>query len=109
MFTHLPCTLFFYTVLLVSVAWFTFDPCVSPTELSFSEDHGTVTCEGYEHRVALATVGFSRGVHYWEFIVNRFDSDTDPSFGVARLDVSKNEMLGEWFRKLLLENCLESA
>ncbi|CAG2069420.1 unnamed protein product [Timema podura] len=78
-----------------TLAWFSFDPCLAPTELQFSEDNCTVACEGYEHRVALGSVGFSRGVHYWEFSVNRYDSDTDPSFGIARLDVSKDQMLGE--------------
>lgn len=77
------------------MAWFAFDPCIGPPELIFSEDNCTVTCEGYEHRVALGSVGFSRGVHYWEFVVDRYDSDTDPSFGVARLDVAKDQMLGE--------------
>lgn len=76
------------------MAWFTFDPCLSSPELCFTPDNMTVTCEGFEHRVALGSVGFSRGVHYWEFTVDRFDADTDPSFGVARLDVSKEEMLG---------------
>ena len=80
-------------LLLLAVAWFTLDPCFSP-ELTFSVDHCSVSCPGYEHRVALATVGFSRGVHYWEFSVDRYDSDTDPSFGVARLDVAKDQMLG---------------
>ncbi|XP_067009471.2 E3 ubiquitin-protein ligase TRIM9 [Anabrus simplex] len=77
------------------VAWFTFDPCSGLPELQFSEDNCTVACEGYEHRVALGSVGFSRGVHYWEFSINRYDSDTDPSFGVARLDVTKDQMLGK--------------
>ncbi|XP_039284984.1 E3 ubiquitin-protein ligase TRIM9, partial [Nilaparvata lugens] len=78
------------------VAWFTFDPCLAGgPELCFSEDNVSVTCEGYEHRVALASVGFSRGIHYWEFSIDRFDADTDPSFGVARLEVSKDQMLGK--------------
>ncbi|XP_050541744.1 E3 ubiquitin-protein ligase TRIM9 isoform X2 [Daktulosphaira vitifoliae] len=77
------------------VAWFNFDPCLSSPELCFTPDNCTVTCEGFEHRVALGSVGFSRGVHYWEFTIDRFDADTDPSFGVARLDVSKEEMLGK--------------
>lgn len=81
--------------LYVSVAWFTFDPCLSSPELCFTPDNMTVTCEGFEHRVALGSVGFSRGVHYWEFTVDRYDADTDPSFGIARLDVSKEEMLGK--------------
>lgn len=79
----------------VSVAWFTFDPCLSSPELCFTPDNMTVTCEGFEHRLALGSVGFSRGVHYWEFTIDRFDADTDPSFGVARLDVAKEEMLGK--------------
>lgn len=81
--------------MLDSVAWFTFDPCLSSPELCFTPDNMTVTCEGFEHRLALGSVGFSRGVHYWEFTIDRFDADTDPSFGVARLDVAKEEMLGK--------------
>lgn len=77
----------------VPVAWFTFDPNLSPG-LQFSADHCALSCPGYEHRVALGSVGFSRGVHYWEFSVDRYDSDTDPSFGVARIDVAKDQMLG---------------
>lgn len=83
-------------VLIFLVAWFTFDPCLSSPELCFTPDNMTVTCEGFEHRVALGSVGFSRGVHFWEFTIDRFDADTDPSFGVARLDVSKEEMLGTY-------------
>lgn len=79
---------------IVPVAWFTFDPCLGGPDLSFSEDNCSVTCEGYEYRVALGSVGFSRGVHYWEFTVDRYEADTDPSFGVARIDVAKDQMLG---------------
>lgn len=101
-FVHLGTTLLFKPLIIntsnnylcVLVAWFTFDPCLSSPELCFTPDNMTVTCEGFEHRVALGSVGFSRGVHYWEFTIDRFDADTDPSFGVARLDVSKEEMLG---------------
>ncbi|XP_066903052.1 E3 ubiquitin-protein ligase TRIM9 isoform X2 [Halyomorpha halys] len=77
------------------VAWFTFDPCLSGPDLAFSEDNCTVSCEGYEHRVALGSVGFSRGVHYWEFSIDRYDTDTDPSFGIARIDAAKDQMLGK--------------
>ncbi|KAF6210310.1 hypothetical protein GE061_013414 [Apolygus lucorum] len=78
------------------VAWFTFDPCLSGSELRFSEDNFSVSaCEGYEHRVALGSVGFSRGVHYWEFTIDRYCTDTDPSFGIARIDVAKDQMLGK--------------
>lgn len=83
------------SVCVVAVAWFTFDPSLSPG-LQFSSDHCSLSCPGYEHRVALGSVGFSRGVHYWEFSVDRYDSDTDPSFGVARIDVAKDQMLGKY-------------
>lgn len=76
-----------------SVAWFTFDPLLSPG-LQYSSDHATVAADGWEHRVALGSVGFSRGVHYWEFTVERYDTDTDPAFGVARIDVARDKMLG---------------
>lgn len=61
-----------------------------------SEDAMGASCEGYEHRVVLSTVGFSRGVHYWELTVDRYHSDTDPAFGIARADVSRDQMLGEF-------------
>ncbi|CAB3385338.1 Hypothetical predicted protein [Cloeon dipterum] len=77
------------------VAWFTFDPNTAPPELRFTDDNCTVTGDGYEHRVALGSVGFSRGVHYWEYTINRYDADADPSFGVARIDVNREQMLGK--------------
>ncbi|XP_044731893.1 E3 ubiquitin-protein ligase TRIM9 isoform X2 [Chrysoperla carnea] len=77
------------------VAWFTFDPLLTGPGLQYSEDNQTVSGEGWEHRVALGSVGFSRGIHYWEYTVNKFDADTDPAFGVARIDVSRDKMLGK--------------
>lgn len=55
--------------------------------------------EGWEHRVALGSVGFSRGVHYWEFTIDNYTADTDPAFGVARIDVARNKMLGKYGEK----------
>lgn len=55
----------------------------------------SASCEGYEHRVVLSSVGFSRGVHYWELTIDRYHSDTDPAFGIARAEVSRDRMLGE--------------
>ena len=52
------------------VAWFTFDSVLSGgpcSGLNFSSENQTVSADGWEHRVALGSVGFSRGVHYWEF------------------------------------------
>uniref|UniRef100_A0A182K308 B30.2/SPRY domain-containing protein n=1 Tax=Anopheles christyi TaxID=43041 RepID=A0A182K308_9DIPT len=67
-------------------------PC---SGLNFSNENQTVSVDGYEHRVALGSVGFSRGVHYWEFTIDKYTADTDPAFGVARLDVARDKMLGK--------------
>uniref|UniRef100_A0A336MBB9 CSON013197 protein n=1 Tax=Culicoides sonorensis TaxID=179676 RepID=A0A336MBB9_CULSO len=80
------------------VAWFTFDPTLSLTPCSsmmFMNNNQTVTADGWEHCVALGSVGFSRGVHYWEFTIDKYTADTDPAFGVARIDVSRDKMLGK--------------
>lgn len=81
-----------------TVAWFTFDLQLSGavSGLNFSNDNRTVSADGWEHCVALGTVGFSRGVHYWEFTIDRYTADTDPAFGVARIDVARDKMLGKW-------------
>jgi len=76
----------------IAVAWFTFDPVLSGgagSGLIFSKNNATVSVEGWEHRVALGSVGFSRGVHYWEFTIDNYTADTDPAFGVARIDVAR--------------------
>jgi tripartite motif-containing protein 9/67 len=80
------------------VAWFTFDPQLSGTlcsGLNFMNDNRTVSADGWEHCVALGSVGFSRGVHYWEFTIDKYCADTDPAFGIARIDVSRDKMLGK--------------
>jgi tripartite motif-containing protein 9/67 len=81
-----------------TVAWFTFDLQLSGavSGLNFSNDNRTVSADGWEHCVALGSVGFSRGVHYWEFTIDRYTADTDPAFGVARIDVARDKMLGKW-------------
>lgn len=80
----------------ISVAWFSFDPLLTGPGLQFSEDSLSVSGEGWEHRVALGSVGFSRGVHYWEISIDKFDADTDPAFGIARIDVARDKMLGKF-------------
>lgn len=90
---------FFYFYFIV--AWFTFDPVLSGgpgSGLIFSNNNSTVSVEGWEHRVALGSVGFSRGIHYWEFTIDNYTADTDPAFGVARIDVNRNKMLGKYSR-----------
>lgn len=81
-----------------AVAWFSFDPTLSLTPCSsmmFMNNNQTVTADGWEHCVALGSVGFSRGVHYWEFTIDKYTADTDPAFGVARIDVARDKMLGK--------------
>ena len=65
-------------------------------------DGRTVSADGWEHCVALGSVGFSRGVHYWEFTIDKYTADTDPAFGIARIDVARDKMLGKKFRDFKL-------
>lgn len=95
-----------------TVAWFTFDTTVTvaddddaatgsssvASETRLSPDALTATTDSYEPRVILGSVGFSRGVHYWEFSVDRYDNGTaDPAFGIARRNVARDAMLGKIF------------
>lgn len=91
---------------LFAVAWFTFDLQLSEpgSGLIFSNDNSTVSVEGWEHCVALGSVGFSRGVHYWEFTIDKYTADTDPAFGVARIDIARNKMLGKFDDKISTKN-----
>lgn len=77
------------------VAWFTFDPRLSGPDLLYLDENRTVTANGFEHRVAVGSVGFSRGIHYWEVVVEQYASDTDPAIGVCRIDVCRDVMLGK--------------
>ncbi|XP_062060589.1 E3 ubiquitin-protein ligase TRIM9 isoform X16 [Lepus europaeus] len=79
----------------VKVAWFAFDPGSAHSDIIFSNDNLTVTCSSYDDRVVLGKTGFSKGVHYWELTVDRYDNHPDPAFGVARIDVTKDVMLGK--------------
>ncbi|XP_061825063.1 E3 ubiquitin-protein ligase TRIM9 isoform X4 [Nerophis lumbriciformis] len=82
-------------VMQTSEAWFTFDPASAHPDIVFSNDNLTVSCSGYDDRVAVGNTAFSRGVHYWEMTLDRYDNHPDPAFGVARADVLKDVMLGK--------------
>nr|XP_023404913.1 tripartite motif-containing protein 67 [Loxodonta africana] len=77
------------------VAWFTFDPNSGHRDIILSNDNQTATCSSYDDRVVLGTAAFSKGVHYWELHVDRYDNHPDPAFGVARANVVKDMMLGK--------------
>uniref|UniRef100_A0A674MUE3 E3 ubiquitin-protein ligase TRIM9 n=1 Tax=Takifugu rubripes TaxID=31033 RepID=A0A674MUE3_TAKRU len=77
------------------IAWFTFDPASAHPDIMLSNDNLTVTCSSYDDRVVLGNSAFSRGVHYWEMTLDRYDNHPDPAFGVARGDVRKDVMLGK--------------
>ncbi|PWA29801.1 hypothetical protein CCH79_00007955, partial [Gambusia affinis] len=77
------------------IAWFTFDPASAHPDIVFSNDNLTVSCNSYDDRVVLGTAAFSRGVHYWEMTVDRYDNHPDPAFGICRGDVLKDVMLGK--------------
>ncbi|XP_050736556.1 E3 ubiquitin-protein ligase TRIM9-like [Eriocheir sinensis] len=77
-----------------ATAWFSLDRTLSHPECRLVGGGAGVTCESYQHRTALATVGFSRGRHYWQFTVESYDANADVVFGVARANVDKENMLG---------------
>ncbi|XP_075048924.1 E3 ubiquitin-protein ligase TRIM9 isoform X3 [Mixophyes fleayi] len=77
------------------VAWFAFDPGSAHSDIIFSNDNLTITCNSYDDRVVLGKTGFSKGVHYWELTIDRYDNHPDPAFGVARVEVMKDVMLGK--------------
>ncbi|XP_056621372.1 E3 ubiquitin-protein ligase TRIM9 [Triplophysa dalaica] len=77
------------------VAWFTFDPTSAHRDIVLSNENQTVTCNSYDDRVVLGTAAFSKGVHYWELRVDRYDNHPDPAFGVARINTMKDMMLGK--------------
>ena len=80
--------------MLFVVAWFGFDPATTTRDVLFTNDDRTVTSSSFDDRVVVGNVGFTRGVHYWEMVVDRYENNKDPAFGVARLDVAKDKILG---------------
>ncbi|KAM9798025.1 tripartite motif-containing protein 67 [Neosynchiropus ocellatus] len=77
------------------VARFTFDPTSAHRDIVLTNENQTVSCNSYDDRVVLGTAAFSKGVHYWEVCVERYDNHPDPAFGVARINTVKDMMLGK--------------
>ncbi|CAF3735918.1 unnamed protein product [Rotaria sp. Silwood1] len=79
-----------------SVDWFTFNPRTKHPDIEFlSNDFNSITCLSLQERVALGSRGFRQGIHYWEITIQCYDNKSDPAFGIARFDVSKENMLGK--------------
>ncbi len=67
----------------------------STSSLQFTNSNRSVTCQSMEDCVVLASTGLSRGVHYWEFVIDRLDPGGQPAFGIAKSDCNKEAMLGK--------------
>ncbi|OCT79948.1 hypothetical protein XELAEV_18026764mg [Xenopus laevis] len=93
------------------VAFFTFDSNAAHRDIVLSNENMTATCSSYDDRVVLGTAAFSKGIHYWEIQVDRYDNHPDPAFGVARINVVKDMMLGKddkaWAMYVTLHTGLE--
>lgn len=83
-----------------SVAWFVLEN--DHSDLILSEEATTISCDSYEHRVSLGSVGFSRGNHYWEFVLNNYDGNADIAFGIAKKEVNLEKILGKIFKIICL-------
>ena len=77
-----------------TVAYFTLDPATAHHDVLFSNDNMTITSSSFDDRVVLGTVGLSRGVHYWELSIDRYENNKDPAFGIALQCVSRDRMIG---------------
>ncbi|GMS79448.1 hypothetical protein PENTCL1PPCAC_1623 [Pristionchus entomophagus] len=78
-----------------SVAWFQLTKSASQREIFLSNESHTLTATTIDYQTILGSVAFSKGVHYWEIAVDRFDGNADIVVGVARHSVSRNLMLGK--------------
>jgi tripartite motif-containing protein 9/67 len=79
---------------LFAVAYFTLDPATAHQDVLFSNDNMTATSSSFDDRVVLGSVGLSRGVHYWELSIDRYENNKDPAFGVALQNVARDRMIG---------------
>jgi tripartite motif-containing protein 9/67 len=78
------------------VASFSLDPSTAHPDVQIGPDLMSANCSSFDHRVVLGSLGFSRGVHFWEFTVDKYDGNADVAFGIAKPGVAKDNMLGTW-------------
>lgn len=58
-----------------SVAVFSLDTSTSHSDISLSNNNRTMNTSSFENRVVIANVGFSRGCHYWEVTIDRYEGN----------------------------------
>ena len=87
------------------VVWFNFDQLSAHPDLVFTNDKSDVQ-QLWPARDPRGC-GFSKGVHYWEVKVDRYDNHTDPAIEIARFDVDKCIMLGKLLAPYNLNNLLQ--
>ncbi|KAF8572018.1 hypothetical protein P879_01304 [Paragonimus westermani] len=80
------------------LTWFHLESSTAPPEILLTNGNRTVTSQVAEDRVVLGSTGLSRGMHYWEFTVDRCDIGGQPAFGIARQDTNRETMLGSDMR-----------
>lgn len=79
----------------ILVAWFSLDPATAHPDIVLTNDNSTTTCTSFDDRVVLGNIGFSRGCHYWEVTIDRYDGNPDPAVGVALASTIKDSILGK--------------
>ncbi|CAJ0925401.1 unnamed protein product, partial [Mesorhabditis belari] len=77
------------------VAWFQLTKSPSQRDMQLTNECMTLTGTTIEHRTVLGSIAFSKGVHYWEVTVDRYDANADVVVGVAQPSVNRNVMLGK--------------
>ncbi|EFO97840.1 CRE-MADD-2 protein [Caenorhabditis remanei] len=77
------------------VAWFQLTKSPSQRDMILSNECATLNGSTLEYRTILGSIGFSKGVHYWEVTVDRHDGNADIVVGVAQPAINRNAMLGK--------------
>lgn len=81
-------------ILLNLVAWFQLTPCEQTSDIRLSNELMSLTSTSKEYRCVLGSIGFSRGIHYWEVTIDKHNSNADIVVGVAQAPVNRLTMLG---------------
>ena len=82
------------------MTWFSLDVS-SPRSAVVSDDvqfsNGDCTVQGLlnEDRTLLGSTNLSRGVHYWEWRIDKWETGAQPAFGVAKGDTCRQSVLGK--------------